>query len=94
MPIKNPDSNPYSLLKASEELFEASEELFKASEKGDIEAIKSLLGKGVDVNFIDFYGRTALAVAATKGNKEIVNLLIEKKNKKLDNKIDFIIQSK
>ncbi|HKY03397.1 MAG TPA: ankyrin repeat domain-containing protein, partial [Blastocatellia bacterium] len=40
-----------------------SEQLFAAARKGDIEAVKALLAKGVDVNAKTRYGVTALFYA-------------------------------
>jgi ankyrin repeat protein len=52
-------------------------QLITASEKGDVQAVKSLLEKGVYIHAQDGQGRCALVAAAYKNNLEIVDLLIE-----------------
>lgn len=55
------------------------EEFFKAVRKGDVEAVKSYLAKGVDVNAkVNNYGGTALALACDRGHTDVVKLLVEK----------------
>ena len=49
--------------------------LHKAAADGDIERVKSLIAKGVDINARDKEGRTALTLAKEKEHKEIVVLL-------------------
>jgi len=49
--------------------------LHKAVADGDIERVKSLIAKGVDINARDNEGRTALTLAKEKEHKEIVVLL-------------------
>ncbi len=56
-----------------------NEGFFNAVRKGDVEAVKSYLAKGVDVNAkSNNYGGTALAFACDRGHTEVVKLLIEK----------------
>ncbi|MEM9884802.1 MAG: ankyrin repeat domain-containing protein [Bacteroidota bacterium] len=52
--------------------------LHSAAEEGQIEALKMLLNKGVEVHLQDHHGRTALMYAAEEGNLEIVKILVEK----------------
>ena len=52
--------------------------LREAAIKGDIEAVKMLLEKGVNVNAKDVDGRTALTEAAFYGRTEIAKLLLDK----------------
>ncbi len=54
------------------------EEFFSAAKKGDVEALKTLLAKGVDVNSKTNYGATALSYACDRGHTAVVKLLIEK----------------
>ena len=54
------------------------EEFFAAARKGDVEALKTLLAKGVDVNSKTNYGATALSYACDRGHTAVVQLLIEK----------------
>ena len=54
------------------------EDFFAAARKGDVEALKSLLAKGVDVNSKTNYGATALSYACDRGHTAVVQLLIEK----------------
>jgi beta-lactamase regulating signal transducer with metallopeptidase domain len=49
--------------------------LHKAVADGDIERVKSLIAKGVDINARDNEGRTALTLAKEKDHNEIVVLL-------------------
>jgi beta-lactamase regulating signal transducer with metallopeptidase domain len=49
--------------------------LHQAAADGDIERVKSLIAKGVDINARDKEGRTALTLAKEKEHKEIVRLL-------------------
>gem|GEM_PF-4575655 len=49
--------------------------LHQAAADGDIERVKSLIAKGVDINARDKQGRTALTLAKEKEHKEIVVLL-------------------
>jgi len=49
--------------------------LHQAAADGDIERVKSLIAKGVDINARDKEGRTALTLAKEKEHKEIVVLL-------------------
>ncbi len=52
--------------------------LRRAAEEGDIEKLKSLIEKGVDVNAKDKEGYTAIYDAAARGHKDVVELLINK----------------
>jgi ankyrin repeat protein len=54
------------------------EDLLAAARKGNIEAVKSLLDKGVDVNSKSEYGATALSFACDKGHVAVVKLLLER----------------
>ena len=54
-----------------------NEELWAAARKGNVEAVKALLAKGVDVNAKTQYGATALSYAADKGHTEVVRVLLE-----------------
>ncbi len=54
------------------------ESLREAAQKQDVELVKKLLAKDVDVNAKSKYGATALFFAAGKGNLEIVELLLAK----------------
>ena len=54
-----------------------SERFLVAARRGDAAAVKTLLGKGVDVNTKFPYGATALWHAAHRGHVEVVKLLLE-----------------
>lgn len=51
--------------------------LIGASYCGDIDIITDLLKKGVNVNFMDDYGRTALYFACYQGQTQVVKMLLE-----------------
>ncbi len=57
---------------------EESASLHPAAEEGNVDIVKSLLERGVDINGCDATNRTPLDKAACKGNIEIVRLLIER----------------
>jgi len=48
-----------------------------AAFQGDVEAIKYLLEKGVDINVVDKHKETALMLATIKHHREVVQLLLE-----------------
>jgi len=56
---------------------------FKRVEANDIESVKLFLSAGMDVNEVgttgEAYGNTALAIAAGKGHKDLVQLLLDRK---------------
>jgi ankyrin repeat protein len=53
-----------------------NQKLFTAIKKTDIEQVKKLITSGVDINHKDENGQTALALASSIGNSEIISLLI------------------
>ncbi len=53
-----------------------NEELIAATRKNNVEAVKTLLAKGADVNAKTEYGATPLFFACDRGNVEIVKLLL------------------
>jgi ankyrin repeat protein len=54
-----------------------NEELIVATRKSNVEAVKSLLAKGADVNAKTEYGATPLFFACDRGNVEVVKLLLD-----------------
>jgi Ankyrin repeats (3 copies) len=54
-----------------------NEELIVAARKSNVEAVKTLLAKGADVNAKTEYGATPLFFACDRGNIEIVKLLLD-----------------
>ncbi len=52
--------------------------LHAAAEEGNVDTLKSLLGRGVDINARDASNSTLLVRAAAKGNFDVVRLLIER----------------
>jgi outer membrane protein assembly factor BamB len=54
------------------------QQLWDAATKNDVNTLKVLLDKGVNVNAKTHYGTTALTFAAYRGNLEAVNLLLER----------------
>ncbi len=80
--------------KATELEAEPVEPLHNAAAAGDIEQVKSLIAKGVDINARDKEGRTALTLAKEKDYKEIVELLRKNETKEDIIKIDlFLLES-
>ncbi len=65
------------LMETSHSLTETSHSLIEASQIGQIETVKLLLKKGVDLNLQDKNRFTALMWASYKGYIEIVRLLLE-----------------
>src|SRR4029079_5413368 len=55
------------------------DDLWAAARKGDAQAVKRLLGAGVDANTKTPYGATALSFAAEKGHLEVIRLLLRAK---------------
>ena len=54
-----------------------------------LEAVKLVLDKGADVNAADFFGTTALHVAAQQGAIDVIQLLLERgANKKAKDERD------
>ncbi|MEW6207109.1 MAG: ankyrin repeat domain-containing protein [Acidobacteriota bacterium] len=66
------------LLPLSARAQDAGEELLAAARKGDIEKVRALLDRSVDVNSKSRYGATALSFASEHGYLEIVRLLVER----------------
>ncbi len=54
-----------------------NEELILAARKSNVEAVKTLLAKGADVNTKTEYGATPLFFACDRGNVEVVQLLLD-----------------
>ena len=51
---------------------------FKAARAGDLEEIKSLIDRNIDINRVGKYGKTALDCAARGGHIKVVRVLLEK----------------
>lgn len=66
------NSSTYELLEREEE-----EAVLTAARRGESNRIKSLLSQGANPSLSDQYGLTALHVAALKGHKEVVELLLD-----------------
>jgi hypothetical protein len=58
---------------------ELSQQLLEAARRGDTRNVERLLSRGAVVDARSAYGRTALDVAAGKGNLDVVKLLIKHK---------------
>ncbi|TKS72909.1 Glutaminase liver isoform, mitochondrial [Collichthys lucidus] len=48
-----------------------------AALKGDVQALRRYFLSGVDVNAVDYDGRSALHVAAAEGHTEVIRFLLE-----------------
>jgi uncharacterized protein len=59
------------------EITELGKQFIKASENGNLEIVKELIDKGVDLNVRNKKGKTPLILAAWNGYIEISKLLIE-----------------
>ncbi|KAJ9539822.1 hypothetical protein OSB04_026328 [Centaurea solstitialis] len=59
------------------EILERGEEVLNAARRGDIVHLEFLLERDASVNFQDQYGLTAIHMAAIKGYKDVVMLLVE-----------------
>ncbi|CAL5366378.1 unnamed protein product [Camellia sinensis] len=59
------------------EILEQGEAVLNAARRGDLKHLESLLDRDASVNFCDQYGLTALHVAAIKGHKDAVMMLVE-----------------
>lgn len=59
------------------ELSNTEKKLFEAIEKNDVVLLKTLLAEVKNVNIIDENSMTPLQHAAYKGNKEIVQILLD-----------------
>ncbi|XP_078168791.1 serine/threonine-protein kinase 12-like isoform X3 [Carex rostrata] len=57
---------------------DANIRLMYLANEGDVEGIQEIINSGVDVNFKDIDGRTALHVAACQSQTEVVRMLLEK----------------
>ncbi|MGB7931138.1 MAG: ankyrin repeat domain-containing protein, partial [Gammaproteobacteria bacterium] len=55
----------------------ATEPLEQATLKGHAETIKGLIAQGKDINARNIRGQTSLHLATTKGNSDVVQLLLE-----------------
>ena len=60
----------------------------KGIRKGDVEALRTLLDHGADINALDKYGQTGLLTAARDGKIEVVRFLIQK-GAELDHRAKF-----
>jgi ankyrin repeat protein/Zn-finger nucleic acid-binding protein len=52
--------------------------IFEAVQTGDIEAVRAILNKGIDINFKNDDGNTPMMHAAAAGQDEIIRILAEK----------------
>jgi uncharacterized protein len=66
------------LLSAFSSILLANEEFFAAARKGDVEALKGHLDKGVPVDTKWRYDQTALIITASRGHVDAVKLLLDR----------------
>lgn len=57
---------------------DATFRLMCLANEGDLEGIEDLLKSGIDVNFSDIDGRTALHIASCQGHRNVVDLLLQR----------------
>lgn len=65
------------------ELSETEKRIFEAIDKNDVSLLKTLLVGKQNVNILDENLMTPLQHAAYKGNKEIVQMLLDQVNKQI-----------
>lgn len=63
------------------ELSETEKRIFEAIEKSDVSLLKTLLLDKQNINIVDENQMTPLQYAAYKGNKEMVQLLLDQVSK-------------
>jgi len=56
---------------------DAQYDMIVAAANGDVNCVKSLLQKGLDINTCDFDKRTTLHLSSSQGNDTVVELLIK-----------------
>jgi len=57
----------------------ASRQLLHAASEGDLDELKKILGRGIDINLTDYDGRTVLHLAVCNNHIEIVKFLVMEK---------------
>ena len=73
----NPPASQQIAARPNVPLSDAESELLAAAFRGDNEAVRDLLAKGVNVNIKDVDGRSPLTEAAWNGHSETIKLLLE-----------------
>lgn len=68
-------TSPMSQKLSPENLKDTVHLLYFAS-KGNADAVREILNDGVDVNLVDYDGRTALHLAASEGKTDVIELLV------------------
>jgi ankyrin repeat protein len=58
--------------------FQKNEDLQNAAKAGDLKGVMAAIKEGAEINFQDYYGRTALIYAAEKGHLDVVKYLVDK----------------
>lgn len=58
---------------------ELQEQFLEAISNGETNQVKQLIENGADINGCNFYGQTPLHIAAKRGNKECIDILIAAK---------------
>jgi ankyrin repeat protein len=65
------------IITCSTAFFEMPNDFLQAIENGDVRKVREFISADVDINAEDDDGDTALLIACWRGNKEIVELLLE-----------------
>ncbi|KAE9606335.1 hypothetical protein Lal_00013593 [Lupinus albus] len=78
MPEPNNDDSTYDGSSVSEAALDPAVGLMYMANEGDLDGMEELLDSGIDVNYKDIDGRTALHVASCHSRTDVVDLLLQR----------------